>query len=112
MPTGLLRRGDFTLSVLITKVALPLLAGASSKLSPGGMFRTPAKSASDILRAAFDVKTLGEHPKGVYLNGAEVWEASAEARDERKQRELWRDGARYCGLARGETVLDVWEGDF
>ncbi|KAK4442605.1 NAD(P)-binding protein [Podospora aff. communis PSN243] len=82
MPTTILHRGNFVMSVI---------------------------SAKDVLRAAFDVETLGQRPRAAYLNGAELWESSAESRDEGKQRQLWLDSVKLTGLQLGHTVLLAWD---
>jgi hypothetical protein len=74
---------------------------------PNGWFRTPYKSATDVLTASFDEETLGKHPKTVYLNGSARAETSPEARDESKQKQLWEASVRLTGLKHGETVLDL-----
>jgi hypothetical protein len=107
MPSGLTRRGGFVLAV--AGLILPLMAAISVRLSPNGAIRTTAKSAADVLRAAFDTESLGEQPRAVYLNGTEIGESSEEARDKTKQGMLWRDSVRYTGLRSEETALVAWE---
>lgn len=70
--------------------------------------RTTSKSASDVLRAAFDTQTLGERPKEMYLNGSAPFQTSVEARDPEKQAMLWRDSIKYAGLRAEETALVNW----
>lgn len=78
-------------------------------MSPNGMLRTVSKSATDVLGAAFDTMRLGERPKGVYLNGSEIGDTSAEAKDAAKQRELWEASVRYTALGPGDTILSHWQ---
>jgi hypothetical protein len=72
--------------------------------------RTVDKAAKDILAAAFDSSPfLGEQPKGVYLDGSERAEISAEAQDPKKREMVWRDSIGYAGLKEGETILAHWQ---
>jgi hypothetical protein len=65
-----------------------MLAPVLVLLQPNGSLRTPTKSARDLLRASFDEKLLGKHPKALYLNGSEVGHVTPEALDENKQKQL------------------------
>ncbi|KAK0714176.1 putative short-chain dehydrogenase [Lasiosphaeria miniovina] len=105
MPSGLVRRGNFMMSVVIGKIALPLLAAVNSVVSPNSEFRSTATSARDVLWAAFDVATIGEHPRGQYHYQRKEFETSAEARDQAKQAMLWRDSISYTGITARETLL-------
>ncbi|KAF2853762.1 NAD(P)-binding protein [Plenodomus tracheiphilus IPT5] len=108
MPSGLARRGGFLLASM-GKAVLPLIVRIALQFFPNGPLRTTQKSAGDVLRAAFDVSTLGEQPKAVYLDGTNPFESSAEARDEKKQDMLWRDSVGYVGLQPTQTVLVNWK---
>lgn len=84
------------------------LAVLTTAISPNGNFRTPSKSAKDLLNASFDEETLGKHPKAVYLNGSAKFEPSKETRDETKQKQLWVESVKLSGLREDETVLGVF----
>ncbi|KAF3491694.1 uncharacterized protein GIQ15_01211 [Arthroderma uncinatum] len=98
MPSDLTRRDTWVRRILIGKIILRIISFFSVLLWPNGPFRTAWKSAGDVLHAAFDTKSLGHHPSGVYLNGSEVSDVSLEARDRRKARQLWRKSVRYLQL--------------
>ena len=108
MGTGLMHRGTWYWRVFVPTV-LPWLARIAQYFQPDGALRTPARSAGDLLRAAFDTKTLGEHPKGVYLDGRNPLETSPESRDPAKLAMLWEDSVRYAALKPGETALAEWQ---
>ena len=108
MTTRLARDGPFLIQLLMNWI-IPLLAPIFLFFQPNGSLRTPAKSAADLLRASFDENTLGKHPKALYLNGSEVGAATPEAKDEKKQRELWEGSLRYAGIKEGDTVLRNWK---
>ena len=58
--------------------------------------RTRAKTARGIVAAAFKSNaTLGEWPKGLYLNGMELRDVGDEAKDEKKRA--------ICTVEGGET---------
>ncbi|KAI0406327.1 hypothetical protein F4802DRAFT_111052 [Xylaria palmicola] len=107
MPTGLTRRTHSTFLRLASHVAGPLVAIAS-KFTTAGNFRTTAQSASDVIRAAFDVETLGKRPNGLYLDGPSVGEAGPEARDAAKCERVWRDSLGFAQVKGGDTVLAAW----
>jgi hypothetical protein len=108
MPTGIARDAPFLIQVLM-KWILPSLAPILVYLQPNGSLRTPAKSAADLLRASFDEKALGKHPKALYLNGSEVGAVTAEAKEEKKQRELWEGSLQFAGIKEGDTALRNWK---
>lgn len=57
------------------------------RLVPDGMFRTPNRSASDIVAAAFERNLIGRvKPKGLYFKGLAETDVSAEARDKAKRK--------------------------
>lgn len=112
MPSSISRRTNWFMRVM-TMYALPFVMPVLGPLltyfSPNGFYRTTWKSGGDVVRAAFDTKELGEHPNGLYLNGTDVWEISAEAKDKRKSETLWREALRYAGIKEGETILSQWQ---
>lgn len=107
MPSTLTRRGGRLIQA-VSQVVNPVIAGPLTWLQPNGYVRTCEKSAGDLLRAAFDTETLGEHPKRVYLNGTDPLQPSGEATDGEKRGMLWRDSVRYVGLSAGDTALVDW----
>jgi hypothetical protein len=102
MVTSLARRSWSTHYKL--KLITPLVA-LMCWINPNGNFRTPWKSAGDVLRAAFDTQTLGGYPSGIYLSGSAVAAVSAEANDKEKTGQLWRDSLGYADIKDGDTVL-------
>jgi hypothetical protein len=108
MGTGLARDAPFLIQVLM-KWIMPALAPILVYLQPNGSLRTPPKSAVDLLRASFDEKGLGKHPKALYLNGPEVGAATAEAKDEKEQKELWEGSLLLSGINEGDTTLTNWK---
>ncbi len=58
---------------------------------PNSAFRTPEKSAIDIMDAAMNSKWQS----GIYLDGSEISDVSEEAKDVKKQAVVWRDSVRY-----------------
>ena len=86
-----------------------MLAPVMTWWSPNGVLRTTWKSAGDVLRAAFDTEELGEYPNGIYLNGSEPLEVSAEVKDKEKTGQLWRDSLGYAGIQEGDTILSEWK---
>ena len=87
---------------------VPTLAPLALRFSPNGFFRTPDKSATDVLLAAFDVEKLGEYPEAVYLNGDTPDIPSEESRDAAKQKQLWTETLKFVNLVEGDTALKNW----
>ena len=107
MGTAIAREAPFLIQLLMDWI-IPLLAPILVRLQPNGSFRTPAKSAVDLLRACFDeTPPVGKHPKSLYLNGSEVGPVTPEAKDEKKQKELWEGSLGYAGIKEGDTVLKI-----
>jgi hypothetical protein len=79
-----------------------------SRLSSNGHYRTTAQSATDVLNAAFDTKTLGERPNGIYMNGGMLGDVGPEAKDAAKCEKLWKDSLIYANVQEGDTVLAAW----
>ena len=78
-------------------------------LQPHGSYRTPWKSAGDLLAASFDETEYGKHPRGLYLDGSRKAKAGREAMDEEKQKALWIASLKMAGLKDGDTVLENWQ---
>ncbi|KAK8076110.1 Short-chain dehydrogenase TIC 32- chloroplastic [Apiospora phragmitis] len=100
MATGIARRHP---QYVFVRTIMPWVAALLSWLKPSGMFRTPARSAGDVVAAM-----LGNNSKGVYFKGARPAEVSAEARDRAKRLMVWRDSVGYARLREGETMLADW----
>lgn len=106
--TGLTKTSPLFIRFL-TLILLPLMQGISVWLSPNGFMRPPWKSAADLMLASFDEKYLGQHPKAVYLDGSEKATPAAEARDEKKQKQLWEESIKIARVRDGDTVLKNWQ---
>jgi hypothetical protein len=107
MPSNLGERGTLVLRIIF-KAFMPLVNPVMSKLKPNGMLRTTAQSATDVIRAAFDSRVLGEKPNGVYMDGSAISDVGAEAKDKRKRERLWLDSVTWAGIHNGDTVLENW----
>ena len=90
------------------RYVVPALAPLALRFSPNGFFRTPAKSAADVLSPAFDVGKYGEYPKAVYVNGGAPEIPSEESRDAAKQKRLWTETLKFVNIAEGDTALTNW----
>ncbi|TGJ78439.1 hypothetical protein E0Z10_g10323 [Xylaria hypoxylon] len=108
MPTGLTRRTPSKFLKAAMVVAGPLMSIMSKFSPPNGHYRTTAQSASDVINAAFDTKTLGEHPDAVYMNGSSVADVGPEAKDAAKCEKVWRDSIAFAQIKEGDTVLADW----
>ena len=87
VPTGLARHSPWFIRVLMFKIIFPFVAALQAWRNPEGnnTIRTVDKSAGDVLAAALDSSpSLGERPKGLYLDGSELGETSAESKDAKK----------------------------
>lgn len=104
--TSLLKESPAALLFLV-HVIMGALVSWWTYLSPNGLFRTTHKSALDLYYASFDEKVLGKHPKAVYLNGNAIAQAGVEAKDEKKQKQLWNASVRLASLEENETVLSL-----
>lgn len=91
-------------SKAVNKVIITL-SKLSSAVAPNSPLRTPLKSGEHLLRASFDTKELGEHPKATYLDGGKKRKPGDEAQDEEKQKRLWGDTLKLVNLQPGETAL-------
>ncbi|CAJ2511165.1 Uu.00g067900.m01.CDS01 [Anthostomella pinea] len=90
--------------VLVFKIIYPVVA----YLWPDGQVRSTQKSASQVLRAAFD-PSLGEFPKGLYFFDTKLLETSAESKDQQKRKMIWKESIRYAHVKEGETILNDWQ---
>lgn len=86
------------------------MARVASVVSPSGSLRLPRKSAGDVLAAASDTTaTIGQHPKGLYLNENVPKEMSDEAKDAAKRASMGRASLQYTKPREGETCLADWQ---
>lgn len=108
MPTDICRRDAFFVRVMMMKVLMPIMNPICVYFWPNGFLRTPAKSGSDALRAAFDTATLGDQPKGLYLNGTDPWPPGKEAKSDENRVALWKDSVEYAGITAKDTKLVNW----
>jgi NAD(P)-dependent dehydrogenase (short-subunit alcohol dehydrogenase family) len=113
MGTGLVRDGPFLLRFLLA-VIFPIftpMLWVWNYYKPNGSLRTTEISARDLRRACFDeTEPLGMFPKAVALNGSEAGtHQTAEALDEKKQKELWEGSLRIANVREGDTVLKSWK---
>ncbi|OTA55298.1 NAD(P)-binding protein [Hypoxylon sp. EC38] len=109
MISGLTRRSNWFVRVVLLQFLGALLAPILTWLSPNGDLRTTWKSAGDVLHACFDTDGgLGEHPNGVYLNGSLISDVGPEAKDDAKCRRLWKESLEYAQIKEGDTVLADW----
>ena len=76
--SGLFKESPAALRFVLHWMLAPL-AVVTTILSPNGNFRTPKKSAKDLLNSSFEEGTLGKHPKAAYLNGSAKMKPSKEA---------------------------------
>ncbi|KAI2471075.1 NAD(P)-binding protein [Annulohypoxylon bovei var. microspora] len=107
MATGIARRHP---NYSFVRTVMPWVASLRSLLTPNGMFRTPDRSARDIVAVMFGEKPVGGmKPKGLYLKGAMQAEVSAEARDKDKRQMVWRSSVGYARLKDGDTMLVNWK---
>lgn len=107
MASGLGRKGDFWLSVVLMKWLLPALGPVMVLWAPNGAVRTAWKSGGDVLRACFEVEVA--RGEVLYLNGTDEAEVAKDAKDEGKRRALWAYGIKAAGIRGGETALGEWE---
>lgn len=91
-------------SKTVNKVIISL-SKLTSAVAPNSPLRTPLKSGEHLLRATFDTKELGEHPKATYLDGGKKRKPGDEVQDEEKQKRLWGDTLKLVNLPPGETAL-------
>ncbi|KAI1131980.1 NAD(P)-binding protein [Nemania abortiva] len=110
MATGIARHTPWFVRVVVFLFA-GILGSLLVRLFPNGTWRTPQKSARDVLAAALDngPLPLTERPKGLYLNGSELGDYSSEAKDPNKGRVIWEGTVRYARLKRDETILQNWQ---
>ena len=104
--TGISRDAPFTIRATIR--VLRLMLGFINYFFPNAPFRSPKRSAGDLLHASLDEEEIGARPKAVNLNGRVRENTSAESRDEAKWKKLWEGSVKLAGLKKGDTVLANW----
>ena len=77
-------------------------------LQPNGSYRTPWKSAGDLLAASFNESDYSKRPQALYLDGTKKAKAGPEARDEKKQKALWAASVKMANLTAHDTILENW----
>lgn len=110
MATGIVRHSNWFVRVIFFRIFVGMSAGLLLPIWPNGTWRTPQKSARDVLAAAFrsGPPPLSEQPKGLYLNGSELGEYNSEAKDPKKGRLIWEGSVRFADLKADETILQCW----
>ncbi|KAI0473340.1 NAD(P)-binding protein [Xylariaceae sp. FL0804] len=110
MSTGITRHSPLLLRILVFQLLGGVLARIWGRLFPNGTWRTPEKSARDVLAAALasGPPPLTEHPKGLYLNGSEAGDYNVEAKDSAKGKIIWDGSRRFANLKSGDTILRNW----
>ena len=106
--TGLVKDAPWIIMILLHYV-LGSVISFITWLQPHGSYRTPWKSAGDLLAASFDEKEYGRHPQGLYLDGSTKVQAAREAMDKQKQKALWVASLKMACLKDGDTVLEDWQ---
>ncbi|KAI1078939.1 putative short-chain dehydrogenase [Whalleya microplaca] len=111
MATGIVRQSPWFVRVVVFRIFAGMLADVLVYLFPNGTWRTPQKSARDVLAAAFDCgpSPLNERPKSLYLNGSKTGEYNNEAKDPKKGHVIWEGSVRFTQLAEHETMLQNWQ---
>ncbi|KAI1119383.1 putative short-chain dehydrogenase [Nemania sp. NC0429] len=104
--TGIARNATWFIRVILFGIIFPLIV----KLSPNGAVRTPERSATDVLAAAFESgEALGEHPKAKHFDGRTPLDPSAESKDPKKRDLVWKASLAYTNFEEGETILENWK---
>ena len=111
MATGIVRRSPWFVRVVVFGVIAGVFGALCVRLFPNGTWRTPQKSARDVLAAAFDSAPapLTDRPKSLYLNGSEPGQYNPEAKDPEKGRIIWEGSLQFSGLQHNETILRGWK---
>lgn len=95
-------------SLFVKYVVGPAFMGYSKAAQcvwPNGLFRTVNKSATDVVRAAVGLEGLDGYPKGAYMNGSERSEPAEEAKDEKKQEEVWDFSLKLAKISEKDAGL-------
>ncbi|KAI1211126.1 putative short-chain dehydrogenase [Annulohypoxylon truncatum] len=93
----------------LVRIIFSVVAQIANWAKPNGIMRQPHKSAGDVLAAALETDPpFGKRPKGMYFNGSDLKEPSAEAKDAAKRATVWKTSIKYTELKEGETCLTDW----
>ncbi|KAE9374702.1 NAD(P)-binding protein [Stipitochalara longipes BDJ] len=106
--TTLLTPMPFYIRWIIMYLMIPI-GIIGSLLWTNGRFRTTVAVGRALVWCSWDTATLGQRPKGLYVNGMEISASSKETYDEVKQGRLWRESAEIVGLKEGEVALTGWK---
>lgn len=111
MATGIVRHSPWFVRVIVFGFFAGVFGGLWVRFFPNGTWRTPQKSARDVLAAAFHSAPtpLTDRPKSLYLNGSELGQYNSEAKDPEKCRIIWEGSLRFSGLQHNETILQDWQ---
>ncbi|TGJ81186.1 hypothetical protein E0Z10_g7583 [Xylaria hypoxylon] len=105
MSTGIMRHGNW-MTRNVAPIIMSLIAQLTVVFQTNPHFRTTAKSAGDLMAAAFEV---GPRLRGKYLDGSELSRVSPEAADTKKREMVWRESVRLAHLKQQETKLVHWD---
>ena len=106
MASGIGRRSNWLIRTLIINGLIPALAIPMAWFSENPMYRHPAKSARDAVRACFDI----DAPQGefLYMDGSQKAETSEVVKDAAKRKALWEYGRQAAGFEEGDLMLRDW----
>lgn len=85
------------------------IAPILSYFRPNHFIRTATKTGDDLVRACFDRDKFGEHPKALYIDGAEIGDTTPETKDQTKWKTLWEGSVKWAQIKQGDTVLENWK---
>ncbi|KAI1296328.1 hypothetical protein F5Y03DRAFT_398855 [Xylaria venustula] len=105
MPTGIVRHSNWVKRNVVSPIFMTLVAQLMVWFQANPHFRTTAKSAHDVIAAAFET---GPRLRGKYLDGTKLSKVSSEAADTLKQKMAWRESVRLTGLTQKDTKLVQW----
>ena len=105
MPTDLARRSTRKMKRNIMIAAY--FAAIVTWFSPNGVLRTPAKSASDVVRSCFEIEAPAT-PQVLYLNGSEEIQPARALQDRSKRKALWGYALGTALLGQQDTALRDW----
>ncbi|KAI1427947.1 hypothetical protein F5Y12DRAFT_791071 [Xylaria sp. FL1777] len=105
MPTGIVRHSNWMTRNVASPIFMSLVAQLTVLFQANPYFRTTAKSANDVVAAAFET---GPRLRGKYLDGTKLSQVSSEAADAKKREMVWRESVRLTGLTQQDTKLVQW----
>ncbi|KAI0428148.1 hypothetical protein F5Y09DRAFT_332813 [Xylaria sp. FL1042] len=95
MPTGIVRHSSWMTRNVVVPIFLSLVAQLAVLFQANPYFRTTAKSANDVIAAAFET---GPRLRGKYLDGTKISNISSEAGDTKKREMVWAESVRLTSL--------------